>query len=190
MALATAANLRSLLKEDASGLSDDDAALLLDLATGAVQAAARQTLTQVVGDTVTLAGTRDAWFDLPQLPVTAVDAVAIDGNPVTDYKRFGARLWRRDRWAVCHDEPSAVTVTYTHGFPDGDPALALARSATLALAAQMYTNPVGAVGMSIDDFRLQFTQTPSSDLAGLIPDSLRRTLRRTYGPRARLVRIG
>lgn len=192
MALATVSDLRALLKEDATGLSEDEGTLLLDLATASVQAAARQTLTEIVDDTVTLMGTRDRWFDLPQQPVTAVTAVSVDGEALaagTDYKRFGSRLWRRHGWARC-DEPSEVTVTYSHGYPDWDPRLGLARGAVLALAAQVFTNPIGAVGMSIDDYRLQFTQTPQPQLAGLIPESVSRALRRTYGPRARMTRVG
>ncbi|SFO59772.1 hypothetical protein [Amycolatopsis rubida] len=188
--LATAADLRALLDEDDTSLPDAKAELLLQLATGAVQTAAGQQLVFVADDTVQLLGDTDAWFTLPQRPVTAVASVTVDGGTATDYKRFGDRLWRRCGWAVRACEPSVVEVTYSHGYADGDGHLTLARSAVLALAAQMFTNPVGAVGMSIDDYRLQFTQTSQSDLAGLVPGNLRKALRRTYGARARLVKIG
>lgn len=190
--LATVEGLRSLLKEDAAGLTDDDATLLVELATGAVQAAARQNLVRTTDDTITLMGTQDQWLDLPQGPVTAVTAVAIDGVAVTvgtDYKRFGARLWRRRGWARC-DEPSEVTVTYTHGYEDWDPKLGLARSAVLTVAARMFANPIGATGLSIDDYSQQFSGSSNSDLSGMVPAHLQAVLRRTYGPRARMVRIG
>lgn len=191
--LADADDLRLLVKADAATLTDDEANLLLQLATGAVQAAAGQDLVLTEADTVTLMGTRDRWFNLPQRPVADVTAVSVDGEALTagtDYKRFGDRLWRRHGWARCHDEPSEVTITYTHGYPDWDPKLALARAAVLALAAKMSENPTGATGFSIDDYSQQYGQTPTSDLAGLIPDNLRRSLRRAYGARGRLVRIG
>lgn len=190
--LATVADLRTLLKEDSGTLTDDEGELLLGLATGAVQAAAAQQLVSAT-ESVTLVGTCDQWFDLPQQPVTAVAAVSVDGVVLTvsvDYKRFGARLWRRCGWAKCPDEPSEVAVTYTHGYADWDDKLALARQATLTLASKMFTNPIGAIGMSIDDYRLQFGQSAGSDLAGIVPETVRRALRRTYGKRGRFTRVG
>jgi hypothetical protein len=188
--LATPEGLRLLLKEDTDGLSDDTAMFLVELATGAVQAAAGQVLVEVPDDVVTLIGDTDSWFNLPQRPVTTVTTVKIDGTTVTDYKRFGARLWRTAGWATCSSEPSAVEVTYSHGYPEWDRGLSLATGATLALAAKVYENPVGAIGMSIDDYRLQFGQSQASELAVLIPDNLRKSLRRAYGARGGLVRLG
>lgn len=187
--LASVAGLRALLKEDAAGLSDEDATLLLEMATGAVQGAARQDLVEVT-ETVTLMGDSESWFNLPQRPVTAVTSVKIDDAAVTDYKRFGARLWRRIGWATIAGEPSAVEVAYTHGFADWDRHLAPANAAALALAAKAAVNPIGVIGMSIDDYRLQFGQSASSDLALLVPENVRKSLRRLYGPGARLTRIG
>ncbi|WP_409186719.1 hypothetical protein F9C11_21760 [Amycolatopsis sp. VS8301801F10] len=187
--LATAADLRALLEEDTTSLPDAKAELLLQLATGAVQAAARQQLVFVADDTVQLLGDTDAWFTLPQRPVTAVGTVKLDGNTVTDWKRFGARLWRRCGWATCPGEPSIVEATYSHGYQDTDPNLGLARSAVLAVAARMFANPVGATGMSIDDFSQQFGQAASSDLSGLVPANLAKSLRRAYGARAGYVRL-
>ncbi|GAB3376251.1 hypothetical protein [Amycolatopsis echigonensis] len=187
--LATAADLRALLDEDATSLPDDKATLLLSLATGAVQAAARQDLVFVADDTVQLLGDTDCWFTLPQRPVTAVGTVKLDGNPVTDWKPFGARLWRRCGWAICPGEPSTVEVTYSHGYQDTDPKLGLARSAVLAVAARMFANPVGATGMSIDDFSQQFSQSTNSDLSGLVPENLAKSLRRAYGARAGYVKL-
>ncbi|HWD78355.1 MAG TPA: hypothetical protein VG497_05730 [Kribbella sp.] len=190
--LATVADLRTLLDEDETGLSDDAGTLLLELATSAVQAAAGQRILQAT-ETVTLMGAGEQWFQLPQLPVTDVAAVAVDGQALvagTDYKRFGARLWRRCGWSSCSSEPSEVTVTYTHGYADWDGELGLAREATLTIAARMFTNPAGATGLSIDDFSQQFSQSNNSDVSGLIPDRLRAALRRKYGRRGGLVRVG
>lgn len=187
--LATAADLRSLLKEDAVGLPDTDAVILLQLATGAVQGAVGQDLVLRLDDAVVLMGTHDQWFDLPQRPVTAVASVAVDGVAVTDYKLFGDRLWRSLGWAVYPCEPSTVAVTYSHGYVPDAPRLQAARSATLALAAQMFANPLGASALSIDDYSQQFSRS-GDDLAGLVPENLRRSLRRAYGPRGRLTRIG
>ncbi|WP_326565081.1 hypothetical protein VSH64_24885 [Amycolatopsis rhabdoformis] len=187
--LATAADLRALLDEDETSLTDDKAAVLLQLATGAVQAAAGQDLLAVVDDTAQLLGDTDVWLTLPQRPVTAVSSVSIDGRPVTDFKRFGDRLWRRCGWATCPGEPSVVDVVNSHGYEDWDSKLGLARSAVLSVAARMFANPVGVTGQSIDDFSQQFSQSTNSDLSGLIPENLRKSLRRAYGARARFVKL-
>lgn len=188
--LATPGDLRALLKEDSTTLPDDEANVLLGLATGAVQAAIGQDLLEAVGDVVTLLGTTESWFDLPQRPVTAVTTVVLDGTTITDYKRFGARLWRSNGWATIPGEPSTVVVTYSHGYADWDAKLGLARSAVLTLAARTFANPIGATGLSIDDYSQQFSQSSNSDLSGLVPATLRRALRRAYGPRGRAVGIG
>lgn len=188
--LATPDDLRRLLDEDADGLPDAAAELLLGLATGAVQDAAGQELLLHEDDAVELMGTTESWFTLPQRPVTAVTSVRLDGALITDYKKFGDRLWRRAGWATCYTEPSTVAVVYSHGFADWDNKLSSARAAVLALAARMHANPIGATGLSIDDYSQQFSQSANSDLSGLVPENLRRSLQRTYGARGRLSRIG
>lgn len=187
--LATAADLRTLLGEDSTSLPDAEANLMLELATGAVQAAAGQDILQAT-ETVTMMGTTESWLNLPQRPVTEVTSVSLDGESVTDFKRFGDRLWREDGWASAAYEPSEVEVVYTHGFAVADQGIQLARSAALTIAAQMFSNPSGATGFSIDDYREQYSQSSTSDLAGLVPERLRSALRRKYGSRGRMVRIG
>jgi hypothetical protein len=187
--LATPADLRTLLGEDSASLTDAEAELMLELATGAVQAAAGQDILEAT-ETITLIGTVESWLSLPQRPVTAVSSVSLDGDTVTDYKRFGDRLWREDGWASSAYEPSEVQVAYTHGLASTDQRIQLARSAVLAIAAQLFSNPNGATGFSIDDYREQYSQSASSDIAGLVPSRLQKALRRKYGPRGRLVRIG
>lgn len=188
--LATAADLRNLLDETDETLSDDKADVVLRISSAAVRMAARQHITAVAGDTVVLIGDPGCWLELPQRPVTAVTSVKVDGAVVTDFKVFGTRLWRKCGWEVTCGEPSAIEVVYSHGLPDWDDRLEYAAGVTLTLAAKLFTNVVGATGMSIDDFSLQFTQTSTSDLAGTIPPNIVKALRYEYGARAGLVRIG
>jgi hypothetical protein len=189
--LASAADLRTLLEQDVTGLPDAQAEILLEMATSAVQAAAGgQFLVEWVSDTATIIGTTESWLDLPQRPVTAVASVKVDGTTVTDFKRFGNRLWRSCGWAVCAYEPSAIEVVYSHGFPAGDQRLQFARTVALGLAAQIGSDPTGKVtGFSIDDYQEQRAQAGAT-LAGLIPGDVQRSLRRQYGRRGGLVRIG
>jgi hypothetical protein len=184
-------DLRTLLGEDSTTLPDTKAILLLEMATAEVQAAARQRLVQVVDDQLTIMGTTDSWLELPERPVTAVSEVAIDGSPVADWKRFGARLWRQCGWASCPYEPATVTLTYTHGYPADDEALELATKMVYGLAANMFANPVPAsAGVSIDDYREQFFQA-GGQRGDMLPARSQMLLRRRYGgSRAGLVRIG
>lgn len=188
--LGSITDLRTLLGVDATELPDGEATLLLELATGEVQAAAGQELVQRTGDTVTLVGTTDGWLDLPQRPVQSVTTVKIDGSAITDYSRFGARLWREAGWSAGPYTPTPVEVTYDHGYADTDPQLQLARSVALAAAVYMYTDPTGkATGFSIDDYREQYAGTSGSD-SGVVTAGVRKSLRRQYGPRGRLSRVG
>ena len=188
--LASPADLRTLLDETEETLSDDKAAVVLRIASSAVRSAARQTITAVTDDTITLIGDPGCWLGLPQRPVTAVASVKLDGTTITDYKRFGNRLWRRCGWEVCRGEPAAVELVYSHGYEEWRDELGEANGLTLTLAAKLFSNVEGATGMSIDDFRLQFAQTSTSEIAGTLPKSVVSSLRFTYGARAGLVGIG
>jgi hypothetical protein len=171
----------------------------------------------VVGDTLATSGTTDSWFALPQLPVTAVISVTMDGTLLslsTAYKVCGNRLWRKFGWqsnygwpwdypygyryqgynlppsmafGYPYQEPSPLVVVYTHGYPAGSQELQLARSACLSLAATAYSNPTSATSESIDDYHVSYDA-----LAARMDLSthMRAALARKYGRRAGLVRIG
>lgn len=85
----------------------------LEAASAAVRSAAGSPISQST-DTVKLRGTCDARLRLPSGPVASVGAVALDGDPVTDFKAVDGILWRSAGWQS-GAEPSEVTVTYTHG---------------------------------------------------------------------------
>lgn len=188
--LATSADLANKLQRDLATLNADTATLLLDTATGLVQDEVRQRLVEVVGDTFTLLGTAESWLSLPERPVTDVTAVALDGEALTfgdDLKRFGSRLWRREGWQVDRHAPATVTGTYTHGYPSGAQRLQTARGIVLAMCAQAYENATGVRGEAIDDYRVQWDEVAARME---LSEHARRTLRRAYGRRAGLVRIG
>src|SRR5690242_5591066 len=103
--LCTPEDLASALQAD---LDASTATLWVECATAVVQATAGgQRIVQVVDDTFTILGTTDSWLDLPQLPVTSVASVVLDGvtltagspgDASTTYRRHGNRLWRTDGW--------------------------------------------------------------------------------------------
>ncbi|QUI32440.1 hypothetical protein H9W91_17405 [Streptomyces alfalfae] len=87
----------------------------LDTASAAVREAAGAPISQTTS-TVDVEGEDGSWLSLPGPPVTAVATVAIEGQPVTDWRLRSGRLWRAGGWTR-GDGPAEVTVTYTHGLP-------------------------------------------------------------------------
>ena len=116
--LATVADLAAL------GLTLEDtetavAERYLAVASAAVRDAAGSTISQTTS-TVTVEGEADQRLRLPGAPITAVDSVAIDGVPATDWRLRTDRLWRFGGWTAASG-PSEVEVTYTHGLPEVPP---------------------------------------------------------------------
>lgn len=191
--LATPEDLASLLERD--DMDEYKAVMLVECATAVVQeAAGGQRIVQVVDDTAELLGTTAAWLDLPQLPVTAVTAVTLDGGAITEgtasgcWRRPGtSRLWRDTGWATTAGEPSTVAVVYSHGYPDGHQELQFARSAVLGLLRSVYGNPTGASRITIDDYTEAYEALASRMEAS---PHLQRALARKYGRAAGLVKIG
>lgn len=181
--LATPADLAALLQQDVDTAT---ATLLVEIATAVVQAVAEQRIVRVADDTVTLdldgydAG---VYLPLPERPVAAVGAVLIGSTAVTDYapQLSRGRLWRARGWRSTlvsyFDQPSAVTVTYTHGYATGHQKLQLARGTVLSLAAGQYDNPSGANRqIRIDDYAATYEA-----MMAQVTDTLRVLIRRQYG---------
>lgn len=210
--LATPADLASLVQGD---VDTSTATLLIEMATAVVQqAAGGQRIVQVVGDVLTMGCYSDSWLDLPQIPVTAVASVVLDGTLLTagaDYKVVGNKIFRRTGWqsntgypwdwqyggnwppgalippGYPVQEPSSVVVTYTHGYAAGSQDLQLGRGAALSLAKGGYSNPSGASSESIDDYSISFdAMSAQMDAA----PHLQAALAKKYGRRAGLIRIG
>lgn len=192
--LATPSDLASQLQSD---IDASTATLLIEAATAVVQeAAGGQRILQVIGDTAELIGSSDSWLDLPQIPVTAIISVTLDGNLIAaggagsgggTYRRVGNRLWRGDGWQTYCGEPSDVVAVNTHGYPPGEQELQLARAAVLSLASVVYSNPSGATREGIDDYTVAFEAAAAAMQAR---PNLRLSLRRQYGRRGGLVRLG
>lgn len=162
--LATPQDLAALLERDDLDLYK--ATMLVECATAVVQATVEQRIVEVEDDEVEIdldGYDTGLWLDLPERPVTAVTAVAIGATAVTDYTpqlRRG-RLWRAGGWrstllAYPGSQPSAVTVTYTHGYPTGHQRLQLARGAVLGLARAPFDNVTGVTREQIDDYAVVY----------------------------------
>lgn len=207
--LCTPEDLASAMQQD---LDLASAVLAIECSTAVVQEAAGQRIVQVLNDSMTLLGTTDSWLDLPQIPVTAVISVVRDGVALTlgaDYKVFGNRLWSRSGWQASYGwyggdwrpsygdswlgpEPGTVVVVNNHGHAPGAQELQLARNATLALAAKAYSTPTpGVQSESIDDYTISYAVSSAAATAAMDASPyLKSALRKQYGRRGGLVRIG
>lgn len=190
--LASVADLEALLQTD---VNDMQATAALEVATAVVQAAAGARIVRVTADVVTVPGTTDRWLRLPEGPVVSVSSVSLDGvsltvgvpgAAVTSWRLVGDRLWRGASWQTYYDEPSTVTVTYTHGYASGAQELQLARGTTLSLARGLSANPTGVSRESIDDYSVQY-EAASAALSA--QPSVSALLRRAYGQRAGMARV-
>lgn len=156
MSFASPADLAAYLQREAfpAGSAEETSAqLVLDIASSIVTARTGQSFTASVNDTITLDTHGDEDVFLPQRPVTRVASVATrhKGSTTTatrtlntDYEVRGDRL----RWVGIGTWPYEVTVTYDHGYetiPDD------VKGATLAVAAELHTNPEGLSRSAIDD---------------------------------------
>lgn len=188
--LTTPEKLASLLERD--DLDAYKAGLLVDIGTAVVQrAAGGQRIVAVAADTFEVMGTNDPWLDLPQIPVTNVASVLIDGIAPTRWKRIGNRLWSRCGWNSWNghwcDEPSNVTGVYDHGYADETQDLVLGDGAVLSLVKGAFDTPGGLTMEKIDDYQATFDALAAQMAAS---PYLENALRQQYGRKAGLVRIG
>jgi hypothetical protein len=189
--LATPSDLASLLQSD---LDASTANLLAEIATAVVQAECQQRIVEVT-ETVTfdLDGyDGGVYLVLPERPLTAVTSAVIGATTVTDYtaQLSRSRLWRARGWRstliAYYNQPSTVTVTYTHGYPAGHQRLQLARAAVLSLARYGYSNPDGATSVKIDDYAATYdVMAARMEAMG----SFSQRLKRQYGRPPNSVRL-
>jgi hypothetical protein len=197
--LVTAAELASLLQQDVDTAT---ATLAIEIATGAVQAAAGQRIVQVVGDVLVIdldVMDCSTYLNLPEGPVTAVTSAQVGATTVTDFtpQLSRRRVWRSLGWRSATlpywNAPSTVTVTYTHGYATGSQKLQLARGVTFELAKTGYNAVTGSgavVREQIDDYAVQYAEMAASIESALDPDgALARALRRQYGRPSGSVRL-
>lgn len=154
--LATPAELNAVLQ---TTVDTTTANLLLELATGIVQAACGQLLieTDVTGELVDIT-CQTYWLELANKPVTSVATVELDGTAVTDWTLRKQKLFRPGGWLLSLSPPSQAEVSYTYGYPTGSQYLQLARSVTLSLAQAGYGNPGQVKGEAIDDYKVTYAE--------------------------------
>jgi hypothetical protein len=192
--LASPADLASLLQRSFDEFETASATLALEASTAVVQAACGgQRIVLVTDDEEEVWGGSEQVLRLKQRPVVSITSITYDGSALSEgtasgtWRRSQYGIWRDLGWTEASCEPSPITVVYTHGYAPGDQALQLARSVTLSLARTIFDNPTGVVREQIDDYAVAYDTAATALDAS---PSLKGLLRRQYGPKARMVRIG
>lgn len=173
--LATSADLNALLQ---TTVPTATATLLLELATGVIQAAVGQRVVDATDTALIDVDAETVWLDLPQYPVRSVSAVVLDGVTITDWSLRKQRLWRATGWLSSLSPPSQAAVTSAHGFLAGAQQLQLGRNMCLSLAAAGYGNPSGKTMEAIDDYRVGYSEALSRMQ---LTDPMTQALMKAYG---------
>jgi hypothetical protein len=193
--LATPEDLASLLQRDVDTAS---ATLALEVCTAVVQAAAGGQRIVRATTSETSYGTTDRLLRLEQRPIVSVTSVTYGGTLLAQgtvsgtWRRAKYGLWRDLGWTECPDEPYETVTVYVHGYDpaggDADvQALQLGRGTALSLSRGLFSNPDGTIREQIDDYAVAYEK--ASQALDASP-SLKALLRKQYGPKARMVRIG
>ena len=158
-----------------TSISSDRAAILLDLASGAIRAYTNQTITYG-STTVILPGNFGHVLDLPERPVSAITLVKIGDTTLTvdtDYVWDGAHTLYRgtkvdgvlsvngpdyliDGWGDWGGPGAQVTVVYSHGFASIPNDV---KGVCLALAARSLTSPDGVNSESVGSYSVSYSRT-------------------------------
>jgi hypothetical protein len=188
--LCTPEDLASLLQMD---LDRATAELLIEMGTAVVQDAAGMRIVEVIDDPFTVfpdTDVRTHWLQLPEIPVTEVKDVTVNGVAVTDYTLVRGRLWRRTGWlsigTTYRGQPVEVSGLSSHGYPEGSQDLQLARGSVLSIIKGAYDNPIGASSEAIDDYKVTYADLEAQMAAA---PHLAQSLRTKYGRRNRSIRM-
>ena len=138
------------------------AILAIELASSACESAAKSsnaTIEQVVGDERTIDGSGTPVVTLPAWPVTAVTAITIGDDPVTDFSwslngvlERTSGVWPKGR--------RNISVTFTHGFADVPSEIKLV---ALQVAARIVGNPQGLTQFGSDGVSGSFSPNLLND---------------------------
>ncbi|GMA26195.1 hypothetical protein GCM10025864_39540 [Luteimicrobium album] len=113
--LATVADLQALGVDTTTNPALVDS--LLDSVSSAVRDAAGSLITRTTS-TATIWTEASRRLELPVRPVRSVSSVKIDDQDFTSYRLLGSSLWRDCYWHQPGETPSAVTVTFDHGYDE------------------------------------------------------------------------
>ncbi|GGV80480.1 hypothetical protein [Streptomyces thermoviolaceus] len=158
---ATPEDLRLHLRLDT--IDTAQAAALISAAETLIRAELQQTIDPVTDDELAMVGTGRRLLSLPEMPVTKVTSVTLDGQVLqegTDYRwnrygiltRLGEPTWR-GRLAACWPLDADITVVYDHGYA---PVPAVLKQVCLQVAARGWVSAVPVLSESIGDYSVTY----------------------------------
>lgn len=173
MAFATETELEAYT---GTSIATDRAVLLLDLATGAIQAYTGQTITYVASHSMTLPGNFGHELVLPERPVTSVTSVTLGdtllvadvdyvwngqdrllrGTKVDGILSVNGPDWLINGWGDWGGPGAEVTVVHGHGFqviPND------IKGVCLALAARSLSSPDGVNSETIGSYSASYSRS-------------------------------
>jgi hypothetical protein len=154
--LASIDELEARLRVEFDAAEKDAAKKLIELASGLVQRAARQTIAEVKDDELRMRGSREFAIRLPERPITSIKSVTLDGTELNadDFYIDGADLVRRrgtvadisdgSRCLIGWGNPDVeMMVVYTHGWALKDIPAAI-KAVVLESVTRVWVNPGAA----------------------------------------------
>ena len=124
--------------------------------------------------TVTVPGTCSCWLPIPG-PATAVTAVSIDGEAVTDHRVWPNRLWRESGWGESY-LPVVVAMTFGLAAVPDDIKQLVCELAIMAAGATASDPRV--TSEAIDDYRVTYAGGTISTIE--LPERTRALLRARF----------
>lgn len=182
MAFATLPDLEAFLGEDFDPARADLGELALDLATAGIRTFTGQHIEAVADDSVTLDGNDRSVLFLPELPVTDVASVTVDGTVLAfvagqyDYTWTEGGVVTR-RWGTWGSTPRSIVVVYSHGYatvPDD------IRSVCLSVAARGMSNPLGLRSESVGSYSYSVAVPATGVPTGLSLNDAEQDMLRSY----------
>ena len=146
---------------------------LIEMATGLIQAETGQTISYVENDTLTVRGTREGSYLLPQRPVVSVASVTIDGVAAA-----ADTWWLEDEVLVRRGGFGSgrrpLVIVYSHGY---EPVPDAIRAVCLEAVVRAWVNPGSVVSERVGSESTTFLQqgTPTGLL---LTDAEKQTVRR------------
>lgn len=154
MPFATVEDVATYIKQNLTAADAATVSFLLDQVTKTIQNRTGQTITQVAGDVITLSPRGHSILVLPEVPVTAVASVVVEGVTQvadTDYTWESYGLLFRPVGRTWGSKRRSVVVTYTHGYATIQDDLKMATCELVSRAFQSGAGPnVAAISESLE----------------------------------------
>jgi len=159
--LASVAELETFL--DRTLMDTDPAELALEIASSAVADYLNQTLMLVEDDEAIIDGNGTELLMLPQVPVTEITKIEIDGTEIdSDYYSYNAKGMVKLKGKKFPKSLANVTVTYSHGYTNIPYAI---RGVVLSIAARILDTNPAVKQESIGGYSVSYSNSSAGLLA-------------------------